>query len=235
MGRRQGRGGAAGRPVRAAQALLLGHADGGNATLKRQLLSRMGIAGLLVVALLAGLLLFDQLSTSDEQTANGALFTEPVPVRKRPLPPSLVVAESPSQPMPLSQVAAGPQASGEAIERLLRLATPSTAVEGAGAAAATTAADSTASTAGVEAVSGLPLASPPRLLSGPALLSGVLPDARRAEELQAKLAQDGIPASIETRLQLGPFKTRAEADAARRKMLALGIDTLLVMRKGGKP
>ena len=67
------------------------------------------------------------------------------------------------------------------------------------------------------------------------MLSGVLPDARRAEELQAKLAQDGIPASIETRLQLGPFKTRAEADAARRKMLALGIDTLLVMRKGGKP
>jgi cell division protein FtsN len=193
MGSRQEGGGAAGRPVRAAQALLLGHADGGNATLKRQLLSRMGIAGLLVVALLAGLLLFDQLSTSDEQTANGALFTEPVPVRKRPLPPSLVVAESPSQPLPLPQVAAGPQASGEAIERLLRLATPSTAVEGDGAAAATAAADSTASTA------------------------------------------DGIPASIETRLQLGPFKTRAEADAARRKMLALGIDTLLVMRKGGKP
>ena len=217
--------------MRAAQALLLGHADGGNATLKRQLLSRMGIAGLLVVALLAGLLLFDQLSTSDEQTANGALFTEPVPVRKRPLPPSLVVAESPSQPMPLSQVAAGPQASGEAIERLLRLATPSTAVDGDAAVAATAVADTTASTA----VAGPPVASPPRLLSGPALLSGVLPDARRAEELQAKLAQDGIPASIETRLQLGPFKTRAEADAARRKMLSLGIDTLLVMRKGGKP
>lgn len=235
MGSRQEGGGAAGRPVRAAQALLLGHADGGNATLKRQLLSRMGIAGLLVVALLAGLLLFDQLSTSDEQTANGALFTEPVPVRKRPLPPSLVVAETPSQPLPLPQVAAGPQASGEAIERLLRLATPSTAVEGDGAAAATAAADSTASTAGGDAIVGPPVESPPRLLSGPALLSGVLPDARRAEELQAKLAQDGIPASIETRLQLGPFKTRAEADAARRKMLALGIDTLLVMRKGGKP
>jgi len=231
MGSRQGNGGAAGRPVRAAQALLLGHADGGNATLKRQLLSRMGIAGLLVVALLAGLLLFDQLSTSDEQTANGVLFTEPVPVRKRPLPSSLVEAESPSQPLPLSQVAAGPQASGEAIERLLRLATPSTAVDGDAAVAATAVADTTASTA----VAGPPVASPPRLLSGPALLSGVLPDARRAEELQAKLAQDGIPASIETRLQLGPFKTRAEADAARRKMLSLGIDTLLVMRKGGKP
>ena len=217
--------------MRAAQALLLGHADGGNATLKRQLLSRMGIAGLLVVALLAGLLLFDQLSTSDEQTANGVLFTEPVPVRKRPLPSSLVEAESPSQPLPLSQVAAGPQASGEAIERLLRLATPSTAVDGDAAVAATAVADTTASTA----VAGPPVASPPRLLSGPALLSGVLPDARRAEELQAKLAQDGIPASIETRLQLGPFKTRAEADAARRKMLSLGIDTLLVMRKGGKP
>jgi cell division septation protein DedD len=135
----------------------------------------------------------------------------------------------------LSQVAAGPQASGEAIERLLRLAKLSAVEDGDGAAAATAAADTTASTPGVEAVAGPPVTSPPRLLSGPALLSGVLPDARRAEELQAKLAQDGIPASIETRLQLGPFKTRAEADAARRKMLALGIDTLLVMRKGGKP
>jgi DedD protein len=220
--------------VRAAQALLLGHADGGNATLKRQLLSRMGIAGLLVVALLAGLLLFDQLSTSDEQTANGALFTEPVPVRKRPLPPSLVVAESPSQPLPLPQVAAGPQASGEAIERLLRLATPSTAVEGRRSGR-----DSRRRhdrehgrrRCHRRAAGGMA----PRVLSGPALQSGFLPDVRRAEELQAKLAQDGIPASIETRLQLGPFKTRAEADAARRKMLALGIDTLLVMRKGGKP
>jgi cell division septation protein DedD len=234
MGSRQGSGAAAARPVRAAQALLLGHADRGNATLKRQLRSRMGIAGLLLVALLAGLLLLDHWGAPDEQTANGALFTEPVPVRKRPLPPPVKAAESPSEALPLPPLAAGPQASGEAIERLLRLATPSTTLEGATAAAATSPAGTTESTAGVEATAGTPVLAP-RVLSGPALQSGFLPDVRRAEELQAKLAQDGIPASIETRLQLGPFKTRAEAEAARRKMQALGIDTLLVMRKGGKP
>lgn len=50
----------------------------------------------------------------------------------------------------------------------------------------------------------------------------------RAEELHAKLQLNGIPSSIESRVNVGPFKTREEADAARAKLKALGIESLLV-------
>jgi len=45
---------------------------------------------------------------------------------------------------------------------------------------------------------------------------------------------EGIPSSIESRVEVGPFKTRAEAEAARVKMKALGIDTVLLLPKGAK-
>lgn len=63
---------------------------------------------------------------------------------------------------------------------------------------------------------------PPR--TGYVLQSVSLPDAARAAELQAKLVQLGIPSIIETRLQIGPFRNRAEAENARRKLSELGID-----------
>ena len=73
-----------------------------------------------------------------------------------------------------------------------------------------------------------------RLFSGFALQAGVFTDPRRAEELHARLLLEGIPSSIESRVEVGPFKTRAEAEAARAKMKALGIDTVLLLPKGDK-
>lgn len=67
-----------------------------------------------------------------------------------------------------------------------------------------------------------------RLFSGYALQAGVFSDTHRAEELHAKLTLNGIPSTIESRVQVGPFKTREEAEAARAKMKALGIDALLL-------
>ncbi len=65
--------------------------------------------------------------------------------------------------------------------------------------------------------------APPRLFSGYALQAGVFADPRRAEELHARLVLEGIPSTIEARVQVGPFKSREEAEAARVKMKALGI------------
>lgn len=76
--------------------------------------------------------------------------------------------------------------------------------------------------------------TPPRLFSGYALQAGVFSDPRRAEALHARLVNEGIPATIEARVQVGPFKTRAEADAARAKMKELGIDSVMLMPKGVK-
>ena len=80
----------------------------------------------------------------------------------------------------------------------------------------------------------VPQPTPPRLFSGYALQAGVFSDPRRAEALHARLVNEGIPTTIVARVQVGPFKTQAEADAARARMKALGIDSVMLMPKGGK-
>ncbi|SBT03540.1 Cell division protein [Candidatus Propionivibrio aalborgensis] len=80
----------------------------------------------------------------------------------------------------------------------------------------------------------VPQPTPPRLFSGYALQAGVFSDPRRAEALHARLVNEGIPATIEARVQVGPFKTQAEADAARARMKELGIDSVMLMPKGVK-
>ena len=54
---------------------------------------------------------------------------------------------------------------------------------------------------------------------------GVFYNVANAEELRAKLELAGIPAQIEARVQIGPFRTRQEADLAREKLRALGMET----------
>jgi len=76
--------------------------------------------------------------------------------------------------------------------------------------------------------------APPRLFSGYALQAGVFADPRRAEELHARLVLEGIPSTIEARVQVGPFKSKAEAEAAREKMKTLGIEAVMLMPKGAK-
>ena len=56
---------------------------------------------------------------------------------------------------------------------------------------------------------------------------GVFSDMENAKQLQAKLAEHGIPSHTETRVQVGPFKTRAEAEQARAKLKALGISAVI--------
>lgn len=80
-----------------------------------------------------------------------------------------------------------------------------------------------------------PQPAPPRLFSGFTLQAGVFSDLRRAEELHAKLTLHGIPSAFEARVSAGPFKTREEADAAREKMKALGIDSVMRLPKGVRP
>ncbi|HPT49896.1 MAG TPA: SPOR domain-containing protein [Accumulibacter sp.] len=79
-------------------------------------------------------------------------------------------------------------------------------------------------------------APPPRFQAGFAVETVALPDVARAEEWQVRLAREGIPATVETRLRIGPFRTRAEAENARRKIKALGIETAATLSiKGGRP
>ncbi|MGB4674142.1 MAG: SPOR domain-containing protein, partial [Azovibrio sp.] len=68
----------------------------------------------------------------------------------------------------------------------------------------------------------------PRLFSGFVVQAGVFTSTQRAEELHARLALHGIPSTIEARVQVGPFKSQAEADAVRAKMKAVGIDGVVL-------
>ena len=56
---------------------------------------------------------------------------------------------------------------------------------------------------------------------------GVFSDIENVQQLQAKLASHGIPSHTETRVQIGPFKLREEADRAREKLSKLGISAVV--------
>lgn len=66
------------------------------------------------------------------------------------------------------------------------------------------------------------------LLGGFALQAGVFSNHQKAEELHALLTLNGIPSTLETRVQVGPFANKAEAEAARSKLKALGIESLML-------
>lgn len=70
------------------------------------------------------------------------------------------------------------------------------------------------------------------LASGYLVQAGVFSSTKAAEELHAKLTLNGIPSTLETRVQIGPFKSRAEADAARQKLKALGIEGMMIPPAG---
>lgn len=75
---------------------------------------------------------------------------------------------------------------------------------------------------------------PPRLFSGFALQAGVFSNPQLAEELHAKLTLSGVPSTLEIRVQVGPFRTRQEAEAAQAKLRGLGIETVMVAPKGAR-
>jgi cell division septation protein DedD len=62
-----------------------------------------------------------------------------------------------------------------------------------------------------------------RLLSGFRLQSPVFNNTQEAETLYRKLKENNIPVTLETRVKVGPFRTREEAELARERMEALGI------------
>ena len=76
--------------------------------------------------------------------------------------------------------------------------------------------------------------TPQRLFSGFLVQAGVFTNPQRAEELHAKLTLSGVPSTLETRVQVGPFRTRQEAEAAQIKLRELGIESVLVAPKGAR-
>lgn len=226
------------------------------AEIKHKLAMRMLFAGVMIVALLGGLALFDYYSAQPEpEVAAPPQFTEPVPVAKKmvtqPVTPPVAAPEAaaPAETKPVE-----PEATSAPVDKHApRVDAPPPPVVAAQPSVPRKPAAPVHSASPVSTEASAPptptppapsesavspttpaVPTPPRLFSGYALQAGVFADPRRAEELQARLVEAGIPATIEARVQVGPFKTRAEANAARAKLNALGIESVLLPPKGAK-
>lgn len=64
------------------------------------------------------------------------------------------------------------------------------------------------------------------------LQAGVFHDVANAVALHAKLTQAGIAARIESRVRAGPFPSRQEAEAAKVRLHGMGVEAVLVMTSG---
>lgn len=221
--------------------------------IKRKLAWRMGIAGLMIVSLLGGLALFDHFNAAQNEPVPGGIqFTEPVPVQKKMPTQPLTPAQPGSEMAKDEKIAVEPESTAAPVDKsapplepppppevaarpvLPRATQPGLPAQARPAEPRTAPMATTPTRTAPTMVAGLPQPQPPRLFAGYALQAGVFADPRRVEELHARLTLEGIPTTIETRVQVGPFKSREEAVAAREKLKALGIDTVMLMPKGGK-
>ena len=239
-----------------------GSKPGELADARSKLVWRIGVAALMVVGLLGGLALFDYLAAPGEAPEiEYPKFTEPVPVAKKAVTQPVVPVEPAAADVAESVKAAAPESSDAPVGKTgksaalppapevdavpgapkTKPARPVGAVEDTRAAAQPRSAEKAPLRATESTVAAEKPATPvqpakllPRLLSGYSLQAGVFVDPKRAEELHARLVQEGIPATIETRVLVGPFKGRKEAEAAREKLRAMGIESVQLPRNGKK-
>jgi DedD protein len=267
-----------------------------SARIRRKLLWRMGVAGLMIVALLGGLALFDHLATAPREPEYvPPRFTEPVPVPPKPVtqtlgpvvpvpPPEEDGNEETGKPLQTSDTSVPEATTAPVIPvdapsaELAPPMSPDVTARPASNRAATKPSPRAAATARPAAPPSVPSPPPaaraeqktgqepasphaetphseapraeasrpeatralpsrqasmlPQPLPGYTLQAGVFTDPRRAEEIHTRLAQAGIPVTLETRVLVGPFRNRNEAESARAKMKAMGIDALLMPRNG---
>lgn len=232
--------------------------------LKKRLLRRLVAAGVVLAGLISSLLIFDSINAPEPPPARMATAppvsppqaTTREPVKEAPAdvdktapPPAKAdesIAERSALPdTPSMQALPGEKPLTKPVTgrlAMLRSAEPSQP-----AASHVEAARELARPGQSPAASGAASRPPePRAASRPptevaarpfGLQLGVFTNLANAEEMRAKLAQIGIPATIEARVHAGPFASRAEADAARVKLKEHGIsDSLLItMKNQGRP
>ena len=75
-----------------------------------------------------------------------------------------------------------------------------------------------------------PTPAPAPIKNGFLVQLGVFSTPGNAQALRDKVAALGIPAHLESRVVVGPFRNRAEADAAREKLRASGLGKGLLVR-----
>lgn len=226
--------------------------------LRKRLLSRIAVAGVVILGLLGGLAVFDSLNKPHapsmpkmaavpaesavkeeaEKSSEAKPVEESKPEAAKEEEAKTVVAEPERTETPLAPMPA---------DRPLKAAKPVTpqatarqaAVKPAPPVAAPARPETTheiaraipEKTAPAHAPASRPLTQAAESARRFLVQVGVFSNHANAEELAMKLQQAGIPAQIESRVQVGPFASRAEADLARAKLKSLGIDDGMLVRR----
>jgi DedD protein len=214
--------------------------------LRKRLLSRMAVAGVVILGLLGGLAVFDVLNkpqapalpkmasapvdqpavTEPEKTAEAAKEESKDDIAAEPERTETVM-ESPKSAKPLTLPAIPRTASIKPPLPSVVPAKPDVRHE-----IAKVIPERTATAAAPSQSSATkPLAQVVEGAKRFLVQVGVFSNHANAEELVTKLQAAGIPAQIESRVQVGPFASRAEADAARAKLKSMGIDDGLLVRR----
>jgi DedD protein len=211
--------------------------------LKQRALRRLAIALGLIAAAIVGLAALDRYTASTRRVPETrpagepppiTALPEPAPVRPAPEaatppepamppPPPPVVGEQPTAPAP----EAAPQRRGAAppeetagVPSAAPATRPATAPSGAAAKGSPP-----------RAAEPAPAPAQPERIKGFVVQTGVFSSTENALALQARLKDQGIPAFVETRVVVGPFRNRAEAEAAKKRLRELGLQGLVSERK----
>lgn len=222
-----------------------------DSALRKRLLSRIAVAGVVILGLLGGLAVFDMLNKPQAPTMP-KMAAAPIE------PPASAEPAKPEEPPAVEEkkeetvAEAVPERSEDAVSPLPAgkpLTVPATP-RAASIKPSSPAVGPGKPEARREIAKAIPERSAPVAVQAPASvppskpLAQVVEGARRflvqvgvfsnhanAEELASRLQAAGIPAQIESRVQVGPFASRAEADAVRAKLKSMGIDDGLLVRR----
>ena len=191
--------------------------------LRRRLINRIALAGVAIVVLLGGLAVIDSMyvapTTTSLKIAVAPLIAEAVkPATTVAAPPTATqekaaeVQTLPEPPKPQAVPTPPEPPKPQAVPTIRKSAEREES-----------------------AAPSIPLSRQPHLTQSTQagrhfiLQMGVFNNVNNAQDLLAQLQKNGIPAQIEARVQVGPFKTKAEADEARTKLKTMGLDAGLLM------
>ncbi len=193
--------------------------------LKKKLVRRIAIAGVLVVVLLGGLTLVE-----DYLLEKPAPPAAPAPTAAAPAADKVEekpAEEKKEEPKVEEKAAEAPKAEPEKTETPLapapELKPSSRVVIKAGPATPPAPAKKPEPVPAKTAATPAPPDPATVLARSYRLQMGVFTSASNADVLHAKLEKAGIPSYVESRVHVGPFKSQKEADEARRKLKELGL------------
>lgn len=226
--------------------------DSNDSALRKKLLSRIAVAGVVILGLLGGLAVFDVLNKPAAPTLPkmAAAPIEPPaaiePAKPEAQPAAEEKKEEVAEGVPertedaVSVLPAGKPLTLPATPRTASIKPPPPAVVPAKPdlkqeiAKAIPERTAPAGAPAPAASASKPLTPAAQIVEGAKrflVQVGVFSNHANAEELVTRLQAAGIPAQVESRVQVGPFASRTEADAARAKLKSMGIDDGLLVRR----